>query len=1128
MNSSRDDEELSKRSRRLALRELNRKTHDTEVKTLDSSLKRHTTLIKRLRQSMGVENHDQIVKDVESLALEKYTEEIVSACLEGATKCKNDKDAWSTVQVISLIHRRLPETFTVPLVASFLQSLAPPSRRDREESSRVSRQRSLLRVCSELALVGIICDGPGKSGGGRIMKVVKDLLSNDPSLSSLPILGMFLKSYSFPYLGLHPPPSSKQQVATKGNGATLSETTQSEAAQSDSHQSQPQLSDSDALVEKEIQERFKRMCEGYFDSISKKLVKEHLRLQEQDRRNHEAYIRSGEIFEDRQQAYEKMTKSYEKSLASCQALSELLYLPLPHLPTAAEQSASQILLRDGDPSRTGDIEEVFGVGKWEDEEEQRFYEDLVDLKDFVPISILNVDGPSTGSKDSRGLAEADDQEAKEAHRKEHEDSEIRRLESEMENIKSEVTEDDVKLSDNVRDGQDVEESPSSTAAVDAPQDASVVPTAPAPAALLSTLLARLPDATNRSMIDQLAVDFAFLNSKAARKRLGKFLSQVPKNRVDLFPHYARLVATLNPYMPEIATELISALEDEFRYLQRKKNVVKELAEMRQKNIMFLSALTKFGLIPPHLILHVFKVFLDDFTGVNIDNTAMLLEGCGRYLMRTDPTKARMVSMVELMRRKQSTQHLDQRQILALENAYYLCNPPERAPRQQKERTPMEQFIHHLIFDVLAKRTIDKVLRLIRKLDWEDAKVQQWLHKVFTKPWKIKFSNIALLSMLTYDLQRYHPDFVVDVIDQVLEDVRRGLETNLYKFNQRRVATIKLLGELYIYRLVTSSIIFDTLWLLVTFGHAEGRPHPTIPSALDAPDDFFRIRLICILLDGCGMCFDRGSLRKKLDSFLVFFQYYVLCKEPLPMDVKFMLSDTIEALRPKMKTPTTLEEAATAVDDMFATIALKIGSSGAEDGEADSADEDGNVRRGDEEEEGSIDEDQGQDGSISPEGDAPVKLAVAENQGPSEEAEAEFAKELAKMLSDTSSDSRRVDKRTALAMWDSSTLSGAVGVVGRKKRTDVDDANDNSANSEPGVMKFTLISRKGNKQQTRELPIPEDSSLALHTKSAQLQDKVEHQQLKQLVLNYGQREEAEELKTLEASLRNRGMKVKYSG
>jgi regulator of nonsense transcripts 2 len=97
-----------------------------------------------------------------------------------------------------------------------------------------------------------------------------------------------------------------------------------------------------------------------------------------------------------------------------------------------------------------------------------------------------------------------------------------------------------------------------------------------------------------------------------------------------------------------------------------------------------------------------------------------------------------------------------------------------------------------------------------------------LHKVFTKPWKIKFGNISLLAMLTYDLQRYHPEFAVAVVDQVLEDVRRGLEQNVYSTNQRRVATIKYLGELYIYRLLSSGIVFDTLWSLVTFGYRERR------------------------------------------------------------------------------------------------------------------------------------------------------------------------------------------------------------------------------------------------------------------------------------------------------------------
>jgi regulator of nonsense transcripts 2 len=133
---------------------------------------------------------------------------------------------------------------------------------------------------------------------------------------------------------------------------------------------------------------------------------------------------------------------------------------------------------------------------------------------------------------------------------------------------------------------------------------------------------------------------------------------------------------------------------------------------------------------------------------------------------------------------------------------------------------MELFIRHLIHDVLSKKTIDKVLKLVRKLDWENESVTRTLHKVFTKPWQIKYSSVNLLAMLTYDLQRYHPEFTIGVVDQVLEDVRRGLEQNLYKMNQRRVATLKLIGELYIYRLFSSSLIFDILWSLVTFGHRE--------------------------------------------------------------------------------------------------------------------------------------------------------------------------------------------------------------------------------------------------------------------------------------------------------------------
>ena len=45
------------------------------------------------------------------------------------------------------------------------------------------------------------------------------------------------------------------------------------------------------------------------------------------------------------------------------------------------------------------------------------------------------------------------------------------------------------------------------------------------------------------------------------------------------------------------------------------------------------------------------------------------------------------------------------------------------------------------------------------------------------------------------------------------------------------------------------------------------------SVLDPPEHLFRIRLVCILLDTCGQYFDRGSLKRKLDCFIVYFQVF---------------------------------------------------------------------------------------------------------------------------------------------------------------------------------------------------------------------------------------------------------------
>ena len=68
-------------------------------KPLDSSLKRHTAFIKKIRQSVGAENRDQLLKDIETLSLEKHVDELDSAVLEGISRCKSERDVWSAVEV---------------------------------------------------------------------------------------------------------------------------------------------------------------------------------------------------------------------------------------------------------------------------------------------------------------------------------------------------------------------------------------------------------------------------------------------------------------------------------------------------------------------------------------------------------------------------------------------------------------------------------------------------------------------------------------------------------------------------------------------------------------------------------------------------------------------------------------------------------------------------------------------------------------------------------------------------------------------------------------------------------------------------------------------------------------------
>ncbi|ATZ51505.1 Bcnmd2 [Botrytis cinerea B05.10] len=1112
------------RRRKRELRDLNTRAWNGEKdiyavnKSLDSSLKKNTAFIKRLRTAISAATLSTFLQEIRTLSLHKYLSEIISACYEGLCRLKSPGEVEAGVEIVSALHQRFgPAEFTEFLgwlvgkglatpEKSLLKSLAAEAR-EKEEKERIVRQRVLLRVVTELWLVGVLRtlddvarpddashgkeslsgssnkapdtkakpNGVGKGGGAEPfpLEVLKDLLGHDRDHANLPLLVIFVKAFGWDILGVREAGyEGRKTVEEDGTTKTTLDATEGEGEnedgdENDSVEETSPLVDSteDApLASLELQERFRNILNRYFEDVKAHIIRDQKAIAKQARKDSEAYVKSGQLFEDRQANYEKALKAQERLVSNAQVLAESIGAEMPDLKDSDDSSALGNggigLVKAGDYLR-GEGE---GAGIWEDEDERRFYENLVDLKGKVPGMLLE-DG-------KKKKTDTDEQVGKKV-----DTSEIIPAESTAPTAKT--TDDD-----------------QSTAIANKTIGAQV-----------DALLARLPDLTNKDLIDEAAIDFCFLNSKASRNRLIKAVQEIPKGRSDLLPSYSRLVATLGKYMPDIIKGLVDHLDQEFRSLQRRKE--KEfLGQARLGNIRYLAELTKFGVVPEHVIFHCLKVSLDDFSRMNIEIICNLLENCGRYLLRNPDMSPRMTSFLETLKRKKSVQHIGQQERMLIENAVYYVDPPLRPTIQQKERTPIDLFIRKLVYSDMTTRNYARIIRSIRRLHWEESEVVTILEKVLSKPGKVKYGNIYLLAIVTSALFRYHQGFVITVIDNVLEYIIVGLEQNDFKFNQRRIAEAKYLGELYNFRMVDHPVIFDTMYRILTFGHG-GPPVPGRTNPFDMPDDFFRIRLVAILLESCGVFFSRGAAGKKLDYFLSFFQYYIYTKDPLPMDIEFIVSDVYAATRPQWKLASNIEEAsrafqlAMAQDQKTAGIE-KVVEPEEPDSEASSDEGDAGIPEGDiddasldSEEETEIDANA--DNLTSPTGNESeeenFKVTRQEEEIDPED-EADFEREYAKMMAE-SLDSRKFERK---ATFD-------VPLPMRRKDREVATSSElpsetTSGNGpSSGTMAFSLLTKRGNRQQTRTVALPSDSNFAIAMKSQQAAEREEQQRIKNLVLNY---------------------------
>lgn len=804
------------------------------------------------------------------------------------------------------------------------------------------------------------------------------------------------------------------------------------------------------MLSSDKQKNVRVLLRDYYVSLCTHVKRMHSDLEYAEKQNEKILQTKGELRPERKAKNEQMSVTYQKLYNSALAFADILCEP-PIVLKEEKKSSSIEDLTDseldiiGIPTLSSELTSL-----WEDEETQKFYEEFPNLSNYIPDKNKKIDEPDEPEGET--------------------------------NTKKSLPD--------IKDAVDVESSNIGTKVI------------------FESFIEQLPKCINREMIDNLAIEFLInLNTKNNRKKLVKVLFSVPRTRIDLLPFYTRLVAILNPLMPEVALELCSLLKSDFRYNVKKKDQIN--IETKLKVVRYIGELVKFNLMAKSEVLYCFKMLLNDFTHHQIEMGCALLETAGRFLYRSPDSHHRTKIYLEQMMRVKSISALRPVYVTMIENAYYFVNPTDSPAIMKKQRPILHEFIRHLLYNELkdAPEKENMILSLLKQMDWENLAEKNYLIKCLTEAWNVTYPMISDLACLIAAFVDYDDSIGTRVVDGVMEDIRVGLETNLVKFNQRRIAMIKYFGELYNYRLIESNDVFKVLYSLVSFGVVYD---PDFYSTFDPPQNLFRLRLICVLLDTCGEFFNRGPGKLKLDCFILYFQYYFWLKKssttwdtenPFPVTMDYLVTDVLKKLRPNFKKKNCFLEAQKVVLLLQERLIQQYNLKENEESQLTSIDEESDDRQNLDEDDSDVDstDDEDSDTTVCSDKtpDEPVRRKIEDPE------DIDFLESFDKMISDN------IQERTKETMRPQTEISIPFHLKKYSKKTYEQLQNTNEDNS----VNFILMLKKGNKQTFKSLQVPIDSELASNLKSQEMAEQAELRRVKQLTLDINNRQEEEDYKDL---------------
>ncbi|CCE62851.1 hypothetical protein TPHA_0D02130 [Tetrapisispora phaffii CBS 4417] len=328
-------------------------------KKLDSSIKRNTGFIKKLKLGITKENLPSLVKDLSEVLLSKYLSEIIITSNEALSNLNNkNDDIIAAVEVISILHQRFKSQFSEKLFELFLSNFTNPSTEldnEKDELTRISKINCNLRIFTELYLVGIF-----SLKVDSISKIIFHLFYPKKMVKKDAILFSLLKE-----ILNHRFRTGYSTIIATSYCKKFPTFFNSDDKSWDSIISDPDLKNS-------IQMLFKIFVEAAFtrtvdmNKKLRKLLREHKKCQ----------IRTGKVRDEYIDEYDELLPCFERFNSASLAFALIFNLEGPVLESDDAEASKEVT-----PMITNQSDSTNQI--FDNEDTRRFYEALPDLTDTL-------------------------------------------------------------------------------------------------------------------------------------------------------------------------------------------------------------------------------------------------------------------------------------------------------------------------------------------------------------------------------------------------------------------------------------------------------------------------------------------------------------------------------------------------------------------------------------------------------------------------------------------------------------------------------------------------------------------------------------------------------------------------